>query len=195
MSDILVPEPEVVADIFRDNPDLTVELNAYLDDLPLTDNRDINRGYLIEALHKGQSLFGYLPEPVQLLIANKLGLHLTEVYGVISFYTYFTDKPRGKYQINVCMGTACFVRGAPDLREEFKRYLQVENEETTSDGKYSLGNLRCVGACSLAPVVLVNEKVYGNVTTSKVPDILADCRKDEKEKENRAELEFEADNE
>lgn len=169
--------------ILEQNPELTEQLKKYLNELPLTDNRNINRGYLIESLHKAQSLFGYLPEEIQLFIANKLGLHLTEVYGVISFYTYFTDKPKGKYQINVCMGTACFVRGAPDVLDEFKRYLQIENEETTSDGKYSLSTLRCVGACSLAPVVLVNDKVYGNVTTSKVPDILAACRKDEKESE------------
>jgi NADH:ubiquinone oxidoreductase subunit E len=95
---------------------------------------------------------------------------------VISFYSYFTDKPVGKYKINICTGTACFVRGADAILEEFKRLLVLEEGETSSDKKFSLGGLRCVGACSLAPVVMVNEKVYGKVTTKMVAEIISECQ-------------------
>ena len=94
---------------------------------------------------------------------------------MISFYSFFTTKPLGQYQINVCTGTACFVRGAGKVLDEFKRYLSIGEGETTADGKFSLGSLRCVGACSLAPVVMVNGRVYGNVTPKAVADILSEC--------------------
>ncbi len=121
-------------------------------------------------------MYGYLPESVQLHVANRLKLHLSEVYGVISFYSYFTDKPLGRYRICVCTGTACFVRGAGKILDEFQRLLAIEEGETTENGMYSLGGLRCVGACSLAPVVTVNERVYGHVTPAMVPGIIEDCR-------------------
>jgi NADH:ubiquinone oxidoreductase subunit E len=156
-------------------PEKTRELESYIDSLPLTDDREKNRGFLIQCLHRAQGIFGYLPESVQLFVADKLHLHLVEVYGVISFYSYFTDKPVGRYKINVCTGTACFVRGAGRVLDEFKRYLGVEEGETSKDMKFSLGSLRCVGACSLAPVVMVNDKVFGNVTAQKVPDIIQEC--------------------
>jgi NADH:ubiquinone oxidoreductase subunit E len=156
-------------------PQKTEKLEAYIKTLPLGDDREKNRGFLIQTLHKAQEIFSYLPLDLQLFVADKLGLHLSEVYGVISFYSYFTDKPVGKYQINVCTGTACFVKGAGNVLEEFKRYLHIEDGETTSDEKFSLGSLRCVGACSLAPVVMVNDKVYGNVTTMMVPEIINEC--------------------
>jgi NADH:ubiquinone oxidoreductase subunit E len=156
-------------------PDKTAELDAYMGSLPIGDDREVNRGLLIQSLHKAQGVFGYLPEEVQRFVAEKLGLHLSEVYGVISFYSFFTTKPMGKYQISVCTGTACFVRGAGKVLDEFKRYLSVDEGETTEDGKFSLGALRCVGACSLAPVVMVNGRVYGNVTPKTVADILSEC--------------------
>ncbi len=152
------------------------KLAAYLSQLPLGEDREKNRGYLIQSLHKAQELFGYLPECIQLYVADKLGLHLAEVYGVVSFYSFFIDKPVGKYKINVCTGTACFVKGADVVLEEFKRYLHIEEGETTEDLNYSLGGLRCVGACSLAPVVMVNDKVYGNVTKEMVPNIIEECK-------------------
>ncbi len=151
-------------------------LESYLDSLPLTDDREKNRGFLIQSLHKAQNIFGYLPESVQLLVAAKLKLHLSEVYGVISFYHYFTTTPVGKYKINVCTGTACFVKGSGAVLDELKRYLNIEEGETSKDKKFSLGGLRCVGACSLAPVVMVNEKVYGNVTSKMVPEIISECK-------------------
>jgi NADH-quinone oxidoreductase subunit E len=156
-------------------PEKRAALQAYMATLPIGPDRERNRGLLIQCLHKAQEIFGYLPEEVQLLVARPLNLHLSEVYGVISFYSFFTDKPVGRYRISVCMGTACFVRGAGKVLDEFRRYLTVSEGETTPDGKFTLGALRCVGACSLAPVVSVNGRVYGNVTPKKVADILEDC--------------------
>ncbi|MCP3966748.1 MAG: NAD(P)H-dependent oxidoreductase subunit E [Lentisphaerae bacterium] len=157
-------------------PEKREQLEAYIESLDISDDREKNRGFLIQSLHKAQDIFGYLPLSVQLFVADKLKLHLSEVYGVISFYSYFTDKPVGKYKINVCTGTACFVKGAGAILEEFKRYLNIECGETSRDRKFSLGALRCVGACSLAPVVMVNEKVYGKVSTKMVPDIISECK-------------------
>jgi NADH:ubiquinone oxidoreductase subunit E len=156
-------------------PDKKQELDAYISTLPIGEDKEQNRGLLIQTLHKAQEIYTYLPESVQLHVSNALGLHLSEVYGVISFYSYFTDKPVGKYKINVCTGTACFVKGADKILEEFSRYLGLKEGETSEDRKYSLGGLRCVGACSLAPVVMVNDRVYGNVDTKKVPGIIEDC--------------------
>jgi NADH-quinone oxidoreductase subunit E len=161
--------------LLDDQPEARQKLDTYLDSLPLTDDKARNRGFLIQSLHKAQDLFGYLPESVQLFVANKLGIHLAQVYGVISFYSYFSDTPSGEFRINVCTGTACFVKGAGKLVEEFSRLLGIEEGETTGDMRFSLGGLRCVGACSLAPVVMVNERVYGNVTPEMVPEILNDC--------------------
>ena len=162
-------------DLLTQFPEKLKKLNEYIATLPLGEDVDKNRGYLIQVLHKAQEIFSYLPLELQLHVADKLGLHLSEVYGVISFYSYFTDKPVGKFKINVCTGTACFVKGAGNILEEFKRYLHIEEGETTDDEKFSLGGLRCVGACSLAPVVMVNDKVYGNVTTQMVPEIIHEC--------------------
>jgi NADH:ubiquinone oxidoreductase subunit E len=161
--------------IVRDEPAKRSELEEYIASLPLTGDSERNRGYLIQCLHRAQAIFGYLPESVQLFVADKLGLHLSEVYGVVSFYSYFTDKPVGKYRIHVCTGTACFVKGAGKVLDEFKRHLGIDDGETSEDLRFSLGGLRCVGACSLAPVVMVNDRVYGNVTTKMVLDIIDDC--------------------
>lgn len=157
------------------SPEKLAELESYIDSLPLSDNPDRNRGFLIQSLHKAQEIFTYLPGCVQQYVADKLKLHRSEIYGVISFYSFFTDQPVGRHKINICTGTACFVRGANKILDEFKRYLNIKEGETTPDGKFSLGALRCVGACSLAPVVMLNDKVYGNVTTKMVPEIINDC--------------------
>ena len=157
-------------------PEKVAELDTFIGELLAKDERVPSKGHLIESLHKAQELFGYLPLEVQSHVAIVLGLHLTEVYGVVSFYSYFTDKRQGKYKINVCTGTACFVKGSGKIMEEFSRYISINEGETTEDLKFSLNGLRCVGACSLAPVVMVNEKVYGNVTTKMVGDIIADCK-------------------
>lgn len=157
-------------------PEKRIQLEEYISTLELTEDKAKNRGFLIQTLHKAQEIFGYLPLDLQHFVADKLGLHLSEVNGVISFYSFFTDQPVGRYKINICTGTACFVKGAGQIVEEFKRYLNLEVGETSRDRKFSLGALRCVGACSLAPVVMVNEKVYGNVTAKMVPEIIDDCQ-------------------
>jgi NADP-reducing hydrogenase subunit HndA len=129
-------------------------------------------GELINVLHKTQSLFGYLPSEVQVVIAQELNMSLAKVFGVVTFYSYFTMTPRGEHPIDVCMGTACYVRGAEKVLEEFKRQLKIEIGETTPDGKFSINSLRCVGACGLAPVVIIGDKTYGAVTSTDVKNIL-----------------------
>ncbi len=133
---------------------------------------DNNKDELINVLHKVQDTFGYLPEVVQEVIAENLNTSLAHVYGVVTFYSFFNLTPKGKYPINICTGTACYVRGAEKVLEEFKGLLNIKIGETTADGKFSLNSLRCVGACGLAPVVLVGEKVYGRVSLENVRKIL-----------------------
>ena len=132
------------------------------------------KGELINVLHKAQSIFGYLPAEVQEIIAKELGVSVAHVYGVVTFYSFFTMTPKGEHPISICLGTACYVRGAEKVLEEFKRTLKIQVGETTADGKFSLSCLRCVGACGLAPVVLVGEKVYGRVSPDGVRDIIAE---------------------
>ncbi|WP_299525430.1 NAD(P)H-dependent oxidoreductase subunit E [uncultured Lutibacter sp.] len=127
---------------------------------------------LINVLHKTQNTFGYLPEEVQQIVAEDLNTSLAHVYGVVSFYSFFTMTPKGEHPINICTGTACYVRGAEKVLNEFKSILNIKIGETTRDGKFSLSSLRCVGACGLAPVVLVGEKVFGRVTLDGVQRIL-----------------------
>ncbi len=129
-------------------------------------------GELINILHKAQHLFGYLPQEVQRIVARQLGIPVSKVYGVVTFYSFFTMTPKGEHPISVCMGTACYVRGAEKVLDEFRRILGINVGETTPDGKYSLSSLRCVGACGLAPVVLIGEKVYGRVVPGDVEKIL-----------------------
>ena len=131
-----------------------------------------DRGELINVLHQTQGALGYLPKEVQELIAIELGITAAEVYGVVSFYSFFTMTPKGKYPISICMGTACYVRGAEKVLDEFKKQLGIEVGATTEDGLFSLDSLRCVGACGLAPVAMVGEKVYGRLTTGDVQNIL-----------------------
>lgn len=129
-------------------------------------------GELINILHKAQGIFGYLPREVQEIIARQLHIPASKVYGVVTFYSFFTMTPKGEHPISVCMGTACYVRGAEKVLDEFKRVLKINVGETTTDGKYSLSSLRCVGACGLAPVVLIGEKVYGRMVPGDVEKIL-----------------------
>ena len=144
-------------------------LDAFIDSLPSTN------GELIRVLHTAQGIFGYLPREVQIHVAKKLDVPVSKVYGVVSFYSFFSMKQKGKYDVSVCMGTACYVRGAEEVLNELKKQLNIEIGDTTADGKFSLRTLRCVGACGLAPVVMIGEKVYGRVTPDMVADILAEC--------------------
>lgn len=129
-------------------------------------------GALIMILHRAQEIFGYLPEDVQRHVAKELNIPLTDVYGVTTFYSYFSLTPRGKYRIAVCMGTACYVRGAGDLVAAFEKDLGIKVGQTTEDRMFTLEVSRCIGACGIAPVLTVNEDVYGNVAADKVSGIL-----------------------
>ena len=130
------------------------------------------RSELINILHGCQGHFGYLPEAVQLEIALNLNMPLAKIYGVVSFYSFFTMTPKGKYPISVCLGTACYVRGAEKIVEALEKELKIKVGEVTQDGKFSLDCLRCIGACGLAPVIMVGDKVYGRLEPSMIKDIL-----------------------
>ena len=142
------------------------ELETYISNL------NTKEGALIGVLHHAQGLYGYLGEDVQEFIAEKLNIPKAKVFGVISFYSYFQTEPKGKYVISVCTGTACFVRGAEEILEEFKKRLKIDVGETTPDGNFTLDTLRCVGACGLAPVVSIGDKLYGNLKKEDVGRII-----------------------
>lgn len=133
-------------------------------------------GEVINVLHKVQGEYGYLPAEVQELVAKELGIPVSRVYGIVSFYSFFTMTPKGEYPISVCLGTACYVRGAEKVLDELKRQLGIGVGEVTPDGKFSLTCLRCVGACGLAPVIEVGDKVYGRMTPDRVKDVLAEYK-------------------
>jgi NADH-quinone oxidoreductase subunit E/NADP-reducing hydrogenase subunit HndA len=129
-------------------------------------------GELINVLHKTQDYLGYLPAEAQEVIAKELQIPTAKVYGVVSFYSFFTMIPKGRFPISICMGTACYVRGAEKILDEFKNLLGLNVGDTGADGLFSLASLRCVGACGLAPVVLVGEKVYGRLAPDDVKPIV-----------------------
>ncbi|MDD3103022.1 MAG: NAD(P)H-dependent oxidoreductase subunit E [Candidatus Cloacimonetes bacterium] len=132
------------------------------------------RNPLIEILRIAQELFGYLPIEVQEFIAEKMNIPASKIYGVVTFYNFFTMKPRGKYTLNVCMGTACFVKGAPRLVQMISDELGVGIGETTKDGLFTMSAVRCVGACSLAPVFVIGEDAFGRIDSKdKIKEILA----------------------
>jgi NADH-quinone oxidoreductase subunit E len=145
------------------------ELDTFIDEI------GVDEGNLITVLHKAQDIFGYLPNDLQLHIARKLKIPAAKVNGVVTFYSYFTEKPKGKYVVSVCLGTACFVKGAENILNEIEETLKIKAGQTTPDSKFSLDGLRCVGACGLAPVVLVNDKVYGRVQKGQIKEILESC--------------------
>ncbi len=135
-----------------------------------------DKGELINVLHAAQGIFGYLPAEVQEVVADELNVSLAHVHGVVSFYSFFTMIPKGEYPISICMGTACYVRGAEKVLDEFKKLLDIKVGETTPDGKFSLNSLRCVGACGLAPVVTVGERVHGRVAVEDVKSIIEEYK-------------------
>lgn len=152
------------------SPEHYAELEKYIDSIDSAESRE---SALIEVLHEAQHLFGYLPMEVQLFIGEKLNIPASKISGVVSFYSYFTMEPKGKYVINICTGTACFVRNAEAVVKEFEKTLNIKTGETTGNGMYTIECLRCVGACGLAPVVMVNEDVYGKVTVDDVQKIIS----------------------
>lgn len=132
---------------------------------------------LITILNEVQEKYGYIPVVAQSEIAEYLGIPLAEVYGVITFYSRFTLEPKGKYNISVCMGTACFVKGSKEIVERAKEKLGIDVGQTTEDGLFSLDETRCVGACGLAPVFTVNNEVYGKATVKKLDEVLDELKK------------------
>ena len=131
------------------------------------------KGLMIAALQKAQEIYGYLPEAVQQMIADELGVSLAEVYGVATFYAQFSLYPKGRYKIGVCLGTACYVKGSGDVYKKICDTLKIEGGQCTDDRKFSLDATRCIGCCGLAPVLTVNEDVYGKLTTDDVAGIIA----------------------
>ena len=131
------------------------------------------RGTLMPILQKAQDIYGYLPYEVQKIISDETGIPLAKVYGVATFYSQFTLYPKGKYQISVCLGTACYVKGSGDIYNAISEKLGISGGECTPDGKFSLDACRCVGACGLAPVMMINGEVYGRLTVDDIDGILA----------------------
>ncbi|HKM32131.1 MAG TPA: NAD(P)H-dependent oxidoreductase subunit E [Oscillospiraceae bacterium] len=131
------------------------------------------KGALMPVLQNAQDIYGYLPIEVQKIIAEQLSIPLEEVYGVVTFYSQFNLNPKGKYKVSVCLGTACYVKGAGDLYNRLQERLHIEGGQCTEDGKFSLDACRCIGACGLAPVLTVNDDVYGRLTVDDVDSILA----------------------
>ena len=152
----------------KTNEEMFQELDEFIESL----NCDSKE--LIAILHRAQEIFGYLPMVVQAHIAKKVHTSVSKVYGVVSFYSFFTMEPKGEYVISVCLGTACFVRGSGKILDRVEELLGIKNGETTPDGKFTITTLRCVGACGLAPVMQINDKTYGNVTPEMVEQILSE---------------------
>ena len=134
------------------------------------------RGALMPVLQEAQTIYGYLPIEVQTMVAAGLGVPFEEVYGVATFYSQFSLSPKGEFKVSLCLGTACYVKGAGDIYDELKVKLGIDGGECTADGRFSLEACRCIGACGLAPVLTVNEDVYGKITADDVAGILAKYR-------------------
>ena len=132
----------------------------------------IEKDNLIPILNEVQEKYGYIPKIAQLEISNYLNIPMAEIYGVVTFYSRFTLEPKGKYNISVCLGTACFVKGSQKILDRLKDRLELEEGQTSSDGKFSIDTTRCVGACGIAPVFTVNDEVYGRATVKKLDEVL-----------------------
>lgn len=152
---------------FAGTPEQEAQLRAVID----ANKHDSSR--LMGVMQEAQEIYGYLPLEVQQMIADGMGVPLEKVFGVATFYAQFALSPKGKYHISVCLGTACYVKGSGDIMDKISEQLGIGAEECTADGKYSLTACRCIGACGLAPVMTVNDEVYGRLTVDDVPGILA----------------------
>ena len=149
----------------------TPEQKAKLDEVITKCNGD--KSMLMHVMQEAQGIYGYLPREVQVMIAEGMDVPLEKVYGIATFYAQFSLSPKGEYDISVCLGTACYVKGAQQLVDKISEILGIEPGECTEDGKFSLEECRCIGACGLAPVFTVNGEVYGKITADDVPGILA----------------------
>ena len=150
---------------FKGAPEQQAELERILSEIKDT------KGALMTALQKAQDIYGYLPIEVQKMVASGLELRLAEVYGVATFYSQFSLEPKGKYKISVCMGTACYVKNAGDILNKLAQVFGVPPSQCTEDGRFSLEACRCIGACGLAPVITINEDVYGRLSVDDIEDI------------------------
>jgi len=151
---------------FCGTPEQEKQLRQIIDQLKDT------QGALMPILQKAQEIYGYLPSEVQKIISDETKIPLAEIYGVVTFYTQFNLNPKGKYTISVCMGTACYVKGAGEIFEEIGSILNLKNGECSPDAKFSLDATRCLGCCGLAPVMTINEDVYGNLKKEQIADII-----------------------
>ena len=149
----------------------TPEQKAKLDEVIAKCNGD--KSQLMHVMQEAQGIYGYLPREVQVMIAEGMDVPLEKVYGVATFYAQFSLSPKGEYDISVCLGTACYVKGSQQLCDKISEILGIEPGECTPDGKFSLEECRCIGACGLAPVFTINGEVYGKITADDVPGILA----------------------
>lgn len=149
----------------------TAEQEQKLRDIIAANKSDPSR--LMGVMQQAQEIYGYLPMEVQQIIAEGMGVPLEKVYGVATFYAQFALSPKGQYDISVCLGTACYVKGSGDIFNKLSELLGIGADECSADGKFSLTACRCIGACGLAPVMTVNEEVYGRLTVDDVPGILA----------------------
>lgn len=136
-------------------------------------NHKDEKGALMPIMQEAQEIYGYLPIEVQSIISNELSIPLEKIYGVATFYSQFSLSPKGKYVVSICLGTACYVKGAGDILLKLKEQLKISDGECTPDGKFSLESCRCIGACGLAPVMTVNDDVYGKITSDDIEGILA----------------------
>ena len=143
----------------------------------LLKNYSQDKSNLIQILNEVQEKYGYIPKQSQIEISNYLSIPMAEIYGVITFYSRFTLEPKGKYNISVCLGTACFVKGSQALLDRLKERLKIDEGQTTPDGKFSIDATRCVGACGLAPVFTINNEVYGKATVKKLDEVLDEYMK------------------
>ncbi|MBQ4527443.1 MAG: NAD(P)H-dependent oxidoreductase subunit E [Clostridia bacterium] len=158
---------EIKAPAFKDTAEQSAKLQEVIAKYKGTE------GALIPVLHEAQSIYGYLPYEVQKAISEGLDVPMAEIYGVVSFYTQFSIYPKGTYNVAVCLGTACYVKGSGDIIDKIKEKLGIEVGQCTDDGRFSLEATRCIGACGLAPVLTVNDDVYGRLTVDDVDDILS----------------------
>ena len=129
-------------------------------------------GGIIGALHEVQNAYGYIPEVAQKYLSSELNVPMSKIYGIITFYSRFSLKPKGKYHIQVCLGTACYVKGADKVLERFKQKLEIDEGKTTKDGMFSLESVRCIGACGLAPAIVIDNEVYGKMDEKKVDELI-----------------------
>ena len=152
---------------FKGTPEQQAQLDAVI-----AANKD-NAGALMPILQQAQDIYGYLPEEVQRYIAKALDIPFSEVFGVVTFYAQFLLNPKGTNPVAVCLGTACYVKGSGDIYEKLQELLGIEGGQCTPDGKFSLDACRCIGACGLAPVLTINDDVYGRLTADEMADVLA----------------------